>query len=272
LCGSLFSGFVLLELEMPKIYVADNHEQVYPIWQEHKIKGAKLTHLDFHCDMRGIMIDRKASLAFFTSERETTFIDRGNFLAHAIMNGMISDIRWVHGPRGGRAYDVGPVVSYETDTMARLHRYKHKRSGREAVSLKFQQRLLKDWNGLQKNELLDLDWDAFASVEYEATHREALIEAFFAKEFKYIPEITTLIYSPGYSDPDRTLFETFTKQLADKFNAEIIQIEQAPLNTEGESKSKLRKFIKQIAPPQVRTAKLKLSRAWRMYESSADLL
>jgi len=105
---------------MPKIYVADNHEQVYPIWQEHKIKGAKLTHLDFHCDMRGIMIDRKSGSAFFTSERETTFIDRGNFLAHAIMNGMISDIRWVHGPRGGRAFDVGPVVSYETDYLAWL--------------------------------------------------------------------------------------------------------------------------------------------------------
>jgi len=41
---------------MPKIYVADNHEQVYPIWQENEIKGAKLTHLDFHCDMRGINI------------------------------------------------------------------------------------------------------------------------------------------------------------------------------------------------------------------------
>lgn len=257
---------------MPKIYVADNHEQVYPIWQKHKIKSAKLTHLDFHCDMRGIMIDRKAGLAFFTSERETTFVDRGNFLAHAIMNGMISDIRWVHGPRGGRAYDVGPVVSYETDMMASLHRYKHKRSGRNEVSLKFQQCLLKDWEGLQKGEQLDLDWDAFASVEYDAAHREELIKAFFAKDFKFIPEITTLVYSPGYSDPDRSLFERFTKQLADKFGAEIIQIEKAPLNTQGESKSKLRKIIKQIAPPQVRTAKLKLSRAWRMYESAKDLV
>lgn len=257
---------------MPKIYVADNHEQVYPIWQKHKIKSAKLTHLDFHCDMRGIMIDRKAGLAFFTSERETTFVDRGNFLAHAIMNGMISDIRWVHGPRGGRAYDVGPVVSYETDTMAKLHRYNHKRSGRESVSLKFKQCLLKNWGGLQKNELLDLDWDAFASVEYDTMHREELIEAFFAKDFSHIPELTTLIYSPGYSDPDRSLFEAFTQQLADKFSADIIHIEKAPLNTEGESKSKLRKIIKQIAPPQVRTAKLKLSRAWRMYESAKDLV
>lgn len=257
---------------MPKIYVADNHEQVYPIWQENEIKGAKLTHLDFHCDMRGIMIDRKAGRAFFTSQRETTFIDRGNFLAHAIMNGMISDISWVHGPRGGRAYDVGPVVSYESDTLAWLHRYNHKKSGREAVALNFKQCLLKDWGGLQPNEILDLDWDAFASVEYDAAHREELIEAFFAKDFMHIPELTTLIYSPGYSDPDRKLFETFTNQLADKFGADIIQIDKAPLNTEGESKSKLRKLIKRIAPPQVRRAKLKLSRVWRMYESSADLL
>lgn len=256
---------------MPKIYVADNHEQVYPIWQEHKIKGAKLTHLDFHCDMRGIMIDRKSGSAFFTSERETTFIDRGNFLAHAIMNGMISDIRWVHGPRGGRAFDVGPVVSYETDYLAWLHRYNHNRSGREAVSLKFKQCLLENWDGLQQNELLDLDWDAFASVEYDQQHREELIEAFFEKDFTHIPEITTLIYSPGYSDPDRSLFDAFTKQLADKFNANVIQIESQPLNTQGESKSKLRKLVKKIAPPQARAVKLKLSRVWRKFEGVNDL-
>ena len=95
---------------MAEIIIAVNHEQVYPVWSERGIKGAMLTHVDFHCDMRGIMIDRKRGSAFFTSHRESTFIDRGNFLAHAIMNGIINDLKWVHGPRGGRAFDIGPVV------------------------------------------------------------------------------------------------------------------------------------------------------------------
>jgi len=256
---------------MPRIYVADNHEQVYPIWQEHKVKGALLTHLDFHCDMRGILIDRKNNRAFFTSHRETTFVDRGNFLAHAIMSGMIKDICWVHGPKGGRAFDVGPVVSYETDYLARLHLFNHKRSGRNDVSIQFNECLLSDWSGMRQNEMLDLDWDAFASVEYDEVHRKELIEQFFEKDFTFIPELTTLIYSPGYSDPDRSLFEAFTEQLADRFGAEIIQIQKAPLNTQGESKSKIRKLIKQWAPPQVRATKLKLSRAFRQLESAKDL-
>ena len=127
---------------MPKIVIADNHEQVYPVWEERNLRRMTLTHIDFHCDMRGIMIDRRSGRAFFVSDRETQFIDRGNFLAHAIMNGMVSDLQWIHGPKGGRSYDIGPVVSYETDYLAPLHRYHHKRSNRPEVPLTFRQGLL----------------------------------------------------------------------------------------------------------------------------------
>lgn len=72
--------------------------------------------------------------------------------------------------------------------------------------------------------------------------------------------ITTMFYTPEYSDLDRTLFKTFTKQLAEKFNSEIIQIGKVPLIAQDESKSKLRKIMKQIDPPQVRTEKLKISK------------
>lgn len=254
-----------------EIIIADNHEQVYPVWSERGIKGAMLTHVDFHCDMRGIMIDRKAGSAFFTSHRESTFIDRGNFLAHAIMNGIIKDLRWVHGPKGGRAFDIGPVVSYETDFLARFHAFNHKRSGRTEVEFEFDECLLSDWSGMRDGEILDLDWDTFASVEYDAKHREELVEQFFERDFSHIPELTTLIYSPGYSDPDRSLFENFAERLADNLKAEIIRLPQAPLNIEGESKSKLRKLVKQLAPPQVRAVKRGLSRAWRQMESARDL-
>jgi len=256
---------------MPEIIIADNHEQVYPVWKEHGLKNALLTHVDFHCDMRGIMIDREQGRAFFTSQRESTFIDRGNFLAHAIMNGMISDLRWVHGPRGGRAFDIGPVVSYETDFFSRRHFRYHEQSGDMAVTLKFEEGLLSDWEGTRINEILDVDWDTFASVDYEAEHRKTLIETFFTRDFSNVPDLTTLVYSPGYSDPDRTLFDEFALRLADRFSASIVRLPQAPLNVEGESKSSLRKLAKRLAPPQVKQFKHGLSRQWRQLESAGDL-
>jgi|GEM_PF-642497 len=256
---------------MPQIILADNHEQVYPVWQERKLQNITLTHLDFHCDMRGIMIDRKKGSAFFISERETTFIDRGNFLAHAIMGGIVSDLRWIHGPRGGRAYDVGPVVSYETDYLAPLHRYNHNRSGRKEVEFKFEESLLSDWQGIRKGEILDIDWDAFASVEYDAAHRDELVAEFFNREFPIVPALTTLIFSPGYSDPDRSLYSAFAERLAETFKAEIIELPKARLNREGESNSVLKKLIKRYAPSQVLDLKRTLSRKWRKLESAKDL-
>ena len=256
---------------MPKIIVAENHEQVYPVWVEHGVKGGSLTHVDFHCDMRGIMIDRKNGEAFFTSDRETTFIDRGNFLAHAIMNGMISELNWVHGPMGGRAFDIGPVVSYESDLLAPLHRRYHKQSNHSARPLKFQESLLSNWTGPKENELLDVDWDTFASVEYDATHREALIDQFFNRDFAHIPELTTLVYSPGYSDPDRSLFKNFTNRLAQRFEATVVHLPEQPLNEEGVSSSMLRRLILGIAPGAARKVKRTLSRIYRQLESRNDL-
>lgn len=256
---------------MPEIVVADNHEQVYPVWEEHGFKNIKLTHVDFHCDMRGIMIDRKHGQAFFTSERETQFIDRGNFLAHAIMNGIVSDLQWVHGPKGGRSYDIGPVVAYESDYLSPLHRRYHRQSGRDAVELKFKQGLLSDWIGPRENEILDVDWDTFASIDYSSRHRKELIETFYAKDFSNIPALTTLVYSPGYSDPDRSLFEDFTERLADCFQATVTHLPKQALNTEGQSNNLLKKLILSLAPDQARNFKRGMSRTWRQLESRRDL-
>lgn len=256
---------------MPEIIMADNHEQVYPVWVERGHRNVKLTHLDFHCDMRGILIDRPAGKAFFTSHRESTFVDRGNFLAHAIMNGIVTDLTWVHGPNGGRAHDHGPVVAYESDWLAPLHRHNHKRSGMAEADIRFRECLMEDWQGLEPAEQLDLDWDAFASVEHEPGHREELVEAFMARDFNVIPELTFLIYSPGYSDPDRTLYEAFAERLADRFSAQVTRLPNAELNREGEKKGALRSLVKKVAPPQLRDAKRYASKAWRHFESAHDL-
>ncbi|MEL7430329.1 MAG: hypothetical protein AAFN43_10055, partial [Pseudomonadota bacterium] len=137
--------------------------------------------------------------------------------------------------------------------------------------LQFRQGLLADWHGPTEGEILDVDWDTFASVEYSAEHREELIETFFARDFTHVPELTTLIYSPGYSDPDRSLFEAFTQRLSETFKAEVIHLPAEELNTEGMRSGVLRSLILGLAPGVARNAKRSLSRAWRKLESRNDL-
>lgn len=252
---------------MPEIILAEHHDQVYPVWVERGMRGLKVAHVDFHCDMRGILIDRKTGRAMFTSERETTFIDRGNYLAHAIMNGIVADVHWVHDAHGGRAFDIGPVVAYETDMLAPWYRLKQARSGRGEVAFAFRESLLDDWPGPRPGEQLDIDWDGLASIEYEPAHRAALVAQFLAKDFAHVPELTFLVYSPGYSDPDRSLFEDFADALAEKFEADLVRLPATELNTDGEQLGALRRVI----PAPVRNAKRNLMRRWRRFESARDL-
>ncbi|MEM7069494.1 MAG: hypothetical protein AAF478_11495 [Pseudomonadota bacterium] len=256
---------------MSELIIAEHHDQVYSVWEKRGYRNLSVAHVDFHCDMRGIMIDRPASTAFFTSHRESTFVDRGNFLAHAIMKGFVTDLNWIHCQNSGRGSDVGPVVSYETDLLANWYRLKHRMSKRISVEFNFEEGLLSKWNGPRPGEQLDLDWDALASVEYMQPYKETMISDFLSRNFKHVPEVTFLVYSPGYSDPDRTLFYDFAKELAGKFKAEINELPKADLVTDGERFSALRGIAKTILPNKIRHIKRDISRWKNRYQATNDL-
>ncbi len=256
---------------MPEIILADHHDQVFSVWRKRNVRGLKVAHVDFHCDMRGLMIDRPAGQAFFTSHRETTFVDRGNFLAHAIMNGMVRELKWIHAEKSGRAYDAGPVVNYESDLKSPLYRIRHALSGRSKVDLNYSECLLRDWGGLEKGEQLDLDWDCFASVEFAKDKRELLVAEFLERDFNVVPETTFLIYSPGYSDPDRSLYEKFAVSLSKKFKADIHRLPYQELNTDGERYSGIRNLARNWVPAPVFAAKRKLSLAVRKVDAASDV-
>ena len=256
---------------MPEIILADHHDQVFSVWKQRNVSGLKVAHVDFHCDMRGILIDRNAGQAFFTCHRETTFVDRGNFLGHAIMNGMVTELKWVHAEDSGRAHDAGPVVNYETDLKSPIYRLRHALSNRSKVDLKYTECLLRDWKGLEKGEQLDLDWDCFASVEFTKEKRQRLIAEFLERDLGAVPETTFLIYSPGYSDPDRSLYEDFANKLAKKFGAEIHRLPHQELNTDGERYSGIRQVVRAWVPKSVFSAKKKLSLALRRIDAAGDV-
>ncbi len=215
---------------MPEILVCEEHSQLYDVWRDRGLRGLHLTHVDFHCDMSGLLLDRKRGRAWFIDGTVPgeSIPHSGNFLGHAIVEGIVSSVRWVHDPHGGRNYDTG-TVKYETDVTARLRRVLHRRRATDGVPIQFEEMVFDDWEGPGVGEHLDIDWDGLASIEYDLDHIRRLTDGVLSRDFPSIPETTYLVYSPGYSHPDRGLYEDFIERLADKLSADVVRLPQPRL-------------------------------------------
>ena len=215
---------------MAEILVCEEHSQVYDAWVARKLSGLHLTHIDFHCDMRGLLLDRRRSRAYFIdgTDANVDIADSGNFIAHAIANGIVTSLRWVHDEHGGRKYDSG-TVKYESDLSALPHRIRHKLRGNEDFPVNYEEMTFDQWDGAVDGDHLDIDWDGIASIDYELSHIRSLMDRFLDCNLSRIPETTYLAYSPGYSHPDRTVFEEFIERLASKFSADVVRLPQPKL-------------------------------------------
>ena len=85
-----------------------------------------------------------------------------------------------------------------------------------------------EWTGLNRGELLDIDWDFFASKEYAVESIGQRVEAFFSREFPHAPEQTYVCYSPEYSHPTREVFRRFVADLAALFQADVVNVPASP--------------------------------------------
>lgn len=256
---------------MPELIIAEHHDQVYAVWKERQMRGLRVAHVDYHCDMRGIMIDRPKGQAHFISERETQFVDRGNYLGHAIMEGIVTDLRWVHDSESGRNFDPGPVLAYESDRKAEAYRAFHANSDHDAVALDYAELSFDNWDGFREGEQLDLDWDALVPFQFCLDKQEQMVSNFLSKNHDYTPELSFLVYSPGYSNPDRTLYEDFAKELAKKFGATITRLPESELVTEGQRFGALRKFVKGALPASILQAKRNRDQKLRHQDAANDL-
>jgi hypothetical protein len=205
-----------------KIYSVESHEQVLQVWRDQGVRQANVLHLDFHCDLRGLLINRKTQKAFRIWDRHWK-LDEGNFLTHAVLEGVVTGIRWVHDEPGGRKDDL-KTVKYESDLSALVHRTVLKVRRCPGIPIHFKVMPKTQWREIKAGEILDIDWDFFASCEYPKGSIQNRVESFLSRDWSQIPEQTFVCYSPNYSHSTRTQFRDFINNLASKFDAEIVEV------------------------------------------------
>lgn len=200
---------------MTELIVAEEHSQLYDLWVENGERDLSVCHVDFHDDMRGLLIDRKRGMARFVNRR-VPYIharDPGSFLSHAIMEGIVTRVRWVHDEWGGRAHD-SLFVKYESDLSALPYRFL---PGKE-VTIEFSEHTFEDWGGVQPGEHLDIDWDAIAFRDYDMGRVRELMSEILDRPYPADLPRVYLVLSPGYSNPDLELFHEFIGLLEKKFD------------------------------------------------------
>jgi hypothetical protein len=214
---------------LTELFVADEHSPLYDLWRERGDRDLSVCHVDFHCDMRGLLIDKRRGRARYVwqSDPYMNRLDSGSFLAHAVMKGMVSRLRWVHDEFAGRKYDDLYCVKYETDCTSLPFRLAGKRKW---VPLDFSEHTFDDWGGPRPGEYLSLDWDGFAFVDYDEAHIRRLTTEFLKYEFR--PESVFVSSSPEYCHPDKALFDEFIGALEKKFRTQAVRLpsrQHAPL-------------------------------------------
>lgn len=247
--------------------MADEHHRLHWLWRDLGARGLRLCHVDFHCDMRGLLIDRPGQRAAVHDPSELAVVDQGNFLTHAVNDGVVTGIRWLHAPRGGRRYD-HPTVRYEGDLRVRL------RPPRDLdwQPLAFREEDLTAWSGPRPGEVLDLDWDALACTLYTPDESRSLQEAFLATPFEVVPEVSTLIFSPCSSYLAPAPFEAFLERLADKLGARVERL--SPLPPEHSTTSRepgLRQRLRSRLLRPVKGPQRRIRQALRSHDTARDL-
>jgi hypothetical protein len=208
------------------IYVVEDHDQILDLWRFQGAKSLRILHLDSHCDMRGLLIDRSAQVAYPIWAKSTN-IDQGNFLTHAFLEGRISGIRWVYGEQGGRQYDVG-TVKYTSDFTALPYRWLLPLLNQKGLPIQYEVLPYSSWNGLNCGEYLDIDWDYFAGIASPEWKIEELVKVFLTTEFAVVPDQVYVCYSPDFSHPSKSQFDRFITDLSKVFEAEVVSLAPKP--------------------------------------------
>jgi hypothetical protein len=206
---------------MTQIFIAEEHSQLYDLWLERGDRNLTVCHIDFHCDMRGLLIDRRSGKARYVHQYHSSMnrLDSGSFLTYAVMNGIVTTLRWVHDDYGGREYDVVYGVKYEKDFTALPYRLWN---SKKWVPLSYTEQTFTDWDGPRQGEHLSIDWDGIAYIDYDENHIRLLMDEVLG--YRDLPEIVFIARSQEYSHPNQALFDEFVLRLEKKFNTKAMPL------------------------------------------------
>lgn len=210
-----------------KLYAIDQHDQLLHIWRALGKNNMHVVHIDYHCDMRGLLIDREQQLAWQIPEVRNT-LDEGNFLRYAFFEDIISGITWVHGMPGGRNYDVH-TVKYATDWSSRFHR--RTMSDETGKPIQYSELEMDQWSGIAEqteteNEIfLDIDWDTFADHSLDREGIDQRVNQFLSKPMRKTLAGIAVCFSPYHSHDTREMYDAFLAVVASKFDAVIEKVE-----------------------------------------------
>ena len=158
-------------------------------------------------------------------------------MTHAIFEEIVSEIRWVHDEPGGRRDDL-KIVKYDSDISAQAHRLFLPLRGDQGMPIRYEVMTSNQWDGIRPGEILDIDWDYFACLDYEVSSIPKRVEDFLSRDFANIPQQTIVCHSPEYCHPTKQRFEEFVEDLAAKFGAEVNRIPK-PMKPASRSAFKL---------------------------------
>ena len=212
---------------MTKLYTLRDHDQLYQHWQHQRAVDLHVLHIDFHCDMVGLLVDRQNDRAY-SGLRERQQLHEGNFLTQAILDGMVTGVHWVHDTPGGRVDDTY-VVKYASDWSAYWPLQRLQREQAAGLPFELDVSTTNTWDGqLHIDQALDIDWDYFACTDYDADSIQARVDRFWDTELSGTPAEIYVCESWNYVHPSHTLYEQFVERLADRFSAEITPL--PPIN------------------------------------------
>jgi hypothetical protein len=210
---------------MTILYQVEDHGAILEVLRRNGSSDLRLLHLDEHCDMRGLIIDRSLGRAATTRDAplRAGIVYGGNFLTWAVIEGLVGSVRWIYGQHGGRAEDV-ETLKYTTDLTALPYRIGLLRTNWRPFHLR--ELRYEQWRGLEDGEHLDIDWDFFATIRAPREEIASRVEEFFSRPMAERPPAIYAAYSPRYSHPSRELFETFCQELASRCDAHVVKVQE----------------------------------------------
>lgn len=195
------------------IQVVEHQDALLELWRRGDERGIRLAHVDFHDDLRGLLVDRRRGRGYAVA-RGVQPPDSGNYLAHAVLEGRVTAIRWVHALPGGRGWDLADV-RYERDVRALGDRLMRRVRRDAGAPLEFCELVLDEWRGPTPGERLSVDWDCFASFFQDAGGVSGRVDSFFRALGDARPEHVYAAYSSGCVPPNLPAFRRFVERLSE---------------------------------------------------------